>query len=110
MVLLGRGGSRPDDDFDLEFSPRPIDWNLQTQLAVRSASGRHHNAHRGASLQRLYRRRSGSSFRVNQRLARRPIDWPLSTFHRYVKLGWYPPDWGVGPEPPHLANFTVDGE
>lgn len=24
-------------------------------------------------------------------------DWPYSTFHRYVKNGIYPPDWGAAP-------------
>jgi putative transposase len=24
-----------------------------------------------------------------------PIDWPYSSFHRYVKAGVYPPDWGA---------------
>jgi putative transposase len=24
----------------------------------------------------------------------RVADWPHSSFHRYVRLGWYPPDWG----------------
>ena len=35
-----------------------------------------------------------------------PVDWPYSSFHRYVKAGMYPLDWGsnvqdvegVGPE------------
>ena len=22
------------------------------------------------------------------------VDWPWSSFHRYVRLGEYPPDWG----------------
>jgi putative transposase len=26
---------------------------------------------------------------------RDPADWPYSSFHRYVKLGMYPPDWGT---------------
>jgi putative transposase len=24
------------------------------------------------------------------------IDWPYSTFHRYVKQGFYSDDWGAG--------------
>ena len=24
------------------------------------------------------------------------IDWPYSSFHRYVRMGWLPPDWGGG--------------
>ena len=27
---------------------------------------------------------------------KRVIDWPYSSFHRYVKEGVYEPDWGVG--------------
>lgn len=26
----------------------------------------------------------------------RAIDWPYSTLHRYVRLGWLPADWGGG--------------
>lgn len=25
-----------------------------------------------------------------------PVDWPYSTFHRWVKAGLYPTDWGAG--------------
>ena len=25
-----------------------------------------------------------------------PMDWPSSSFHRYVQAGIYPPDWGDG--------------
>ena len=27
---------------------------------------------------------------------RRAVDWPYSSFHRYVREGVYAPDWGVG--------------
>jgi putative transposase len=30
---------------------------------------------------------------VKHRLVRYPRDWPYSSFHRWVKLGAYPPDW-----------------
>lgn len=30
---------------------------------------------------------------VKHGLAVRPADWPFSTFHRYVKAGWYEYDW-----------------
>ena len=30
---------------------------------------------------------------VRHGLASRPGDWPASSFRRYVKLGWYEPDW-----------------
>lgn len=30
--------------------------------------------------------------------ALRPVDWPHSSFHRYVKLGLLPNDWAVAPE------------
>jgi len=26
-------------------------------------------------------------------------DWPFSSFHRYVRRGWLPDDWGGGPDP-----------
>jgi len=33
---------------------------------------------------------------VKHGLVARVADWPFSTFHRYVKLGVYPEDWGGG--------------
>jgi len=33
---------------------------------------------------------------VKHGLVARVADWPYSTFHRYVKLGVYPEDWGGG--------------
>ncbi len=32
---------------------------------------------------------------VKHGLANAPKDWPCSTFHRYVKKGLYPKDWGA---------------
>jgi putative transposase len=34
---------------------------------------------------------------VKHGLVQRPRDWPYSSFHRYVREGVYPPDWGEGP-------------
>jgi len=31
-------------------------------------------------------------------LVSRVRDWPWSSFHRYVRLGVYPPDWGSANE------------
>jgi putative transposase len=31
---------------------------------------------------------------VKHRLVERVVDWPYSTFHRYVRLGIYPDSWG----------------
>jgi len=37
---------------------------------------------------------------------RRVSDWPYSTFHRFVKNGFYPPDWGGdGIDVPDEAGF-----
>jgi putative transposase len=33
---------------------------------------------------------------VKHGLVKRVIDWPYSTFHRYVRLGIYPDNWGCG--------------
>jgi putative transposase len=30
-------------------------------------------------------------------LVKRVVDWPWSSFHRYVRLGEYTPDWGSDP-------------
>jgi len=35
---------------------------------------------------------------VKHRLVERVRDWPWSSFHRYVRLGEYPIDWGGAPE------------
>ena len=35
---------------------------------------------------------------VKHKLVERVVDWPFSTFHRYVKLGIYPEYWGGGME------------
>ena len=31
---------------------------------------------------------------VKHGLVNRVVDWPFSSFHRYVRLGWVSPDWG----------------
>ncbi|HEV8721971.1 MAG TPA: transposase [Candidatus Binatia bacterium] len=41
---------------------------------------------------------------VKHGYVRRTADWPYSTFHRYVRDGVYPTDWGNDDEPPH-SNF-----
>jgi putative transposase len=33
---------------------------------------------------------------VKHGLAASPADWPFSTFHRFVRAGLYPADWGEG--------------
>jgi len=40
---------------------------------------------------------------VKQRFVQRAVDWPYSTFHRYVGQGIYPLDWAGGPD------FDVQG-
>ncbi len=35
---------------------------------------------------------------VKHRLVSRAVDWPWSSFHRYVQSGKYPSDWGGSPE------------
>jgi putative transposase len=34
---------------------------------------------------------------VKHGLVEKPVDWPWSSFHRYVQEGYYPPDWGTSP-------------
>ena len=34
------------------------------------------------------------SIRVKHGYVKAPMDWPYSSFRRYVKTGMYPPDWG----------------
>ena len=33
---------------------------------------------------------------VKHNLVSRTADWPFSSFHRFVRLGWLSPDWGSG--------------
>jgi putative transposase len=33
-----------------------------------------------------------------------PREWPYSSFHRFVKLGWYEPEWGAGLTLPDLKK------
>ena len=35
-------------------------------------------------------------------------DWPYSSFHRFVRLGWLPPDW-AGERPTMPASIGIDG-
>jgi len=32
---------------------------------------------------------------VKHGLVKRPADWPWSSFHRFVKMGYYEKDWGA---------------
>lgn len=36
---------------------------------------------------------------VKHGLVDRAVSWKWSSFHRYVKMGWYAADWGHGFEP-----------
>jgi putative transposase len=33
---------------------------------------------------------------VKHGLAQRPVDWPWSSLHRYIRQGIVPPNWAVG--------------
>ncbi|MGO1077045.1 REP-associated tyrosine transposase [Inquilinus sp. CA228] len=41
---------------------------------------------------------------VKHGLVTEVYDWPHSSFHRYVRLGWYPPRWGSGLNIPETAG------
>jgi len=43
---------------------------------------------------------------VHHKRAVRPADYPFSSFHHYVKQGWYPPDWG-NLAPDHIKNMNL---
>jgi len=45
---------------------------------------------------------------VKHGLARRPRDWPWSTFHRWVRAGHYPIDWAA--EESHADSLAEAGE
>jgi putative transposase len=45
---------------------------------------------------------------VKHGYVRSPKDWPWSSFHRYVRAGDYPPDWGCQDEPPNLGVVRED--
>lgn len=42
---------------------------------------------------------------VKHGLVRRVVDWPHSTFHRYVKKGVYAPDWCGMPDEEYAGGF-----
>jgi len=39
---------------------------------------------------------------VKHGYVRQAIDWPFSSFHRFVERGWLPADWGCG--------YALDGD
>jgi hypothetical protein len=41
---------------------------------------------------------------VKHGLVNRPVDWPYSSFHRFVKLGIYPQHWTIAN--PGTLNFA----
>jgi putative transposase len=42
---------------------------------------------------------------VKHGLVKRVADWPFSSFHRYVRLGWISPDWGSVSTLSHAGDF-----
>ncbi len=44
---------------------------------------------------------------VKHGLVKRVVDWPWSSFHRFVKMGLYEPDWGPAED---MVTGTVFGE
>ena len=99
---------------DLDYSVR---WRLIkscfTRLWTEAAGGegsigpsRSRKAERGVWQRRFYEhtcrdeadlKRCMDYFHVNplkHQLVSRVLDWPWSSFHRYVRLGEYPSDWG----------------
>jgi putative transposase len=42
---------------------------------------------------------------VKHGLVSRPKDWPYSSFHRWVREGAYPHDWGCGPSAPSFDDL-----
>jgi len=45
---------------------------------------------------------------VKHRYVQRVADWPYSTFHRWVRGGHYPADWGTGGSMPALVGLVAD--
>ncbi len=46
---------------------------------------------------------------VKHGLVKSPIDWPWSSIHRYMRIGWYEPDWGKQ-EPESVKKIGEAGE
>ena len=46
---------------------------------------------------------------VKHGLAQRPGDWQWSSFHRYVEMGWYEPDWCGRVDLPEAVEYLFDG-
>jgi putative transposase len=45
---------------------------------------------------------------VKHGLTRRPLDYAHTSFHEYVRRGWYEPDWGCDDMPMSLRNRADD--
>jgi putative transposase len=45
---------------------------------------------------------------VKHGLVQSPKDWPFSSFHRFVKLGAYPAEWGRAGESPSLLARPIE--
>ena len=43
---------------------------------------------------------------VHHERVKRPAEYPHSSFHHYMKQGWYPPDWG-NITPDHIRNMNL---
>ncbi|WZO99540.1 transposase [Isosphaeraceae bacterium EP7] len=46
---------------------------------------------------------------VKHGLVSAPKDWPYSSFHRFVRLGAYPADWGRTEEPLSFGSRPIEG-
>ncbi|MFW5869762.1 MAG: REP-associated tyrosine transposase [Planctomycetota bacterium] len=44
---------------------------------------------------------------VKHGLVQRARDWPASSFHRYVKAGWYEPDWAGRMDLPGSVEYFI---
>lgn len=79
--------------------------------------GQHHKRSRGVWQPRFWEDtiRNAKDFRmhvdyihlnpVKHGLPARPIDWPWSSFRRWVKAGWYEPDWAGRVELPRQVEY-----
>jgi putative transposase len=99
-----------DDDFSLRWRLIKLRFSLRIDTGERISSSRERKAERGIWQRRYWEHaiRDETDYQthldyihynpVKHGLVHAAKDWPYSSFHRYVKKGFYPLDWGA-PQP-----------
>jgi len=108
-----------DDGFSIRWQLIKAAFSrAMPKVEPRSASRRRHNE-RGSWQRRFYEHviRNDDDYNnhvnyvhfnpVKHGYVQRPVDWPYSSLHRYIRHGILPPDWGTDGSVPDL-NLDLD--